>query len=907
MTLPKIDQKPGGTRSYHGGHGFNTETENMVMHARFNTRYTKDGEKVFFLEEIQSDLHQKANIYDESEMDYLRRLRRYAEDPSSYEIEPNDAVSDLGVKPLGPGAEKWAVKIVEKGTGRARKVKAPPEDQPDNVGEIITTEMGSPIRVGTKFRMEREDTMILNVGNRSRLYERFLEETGQQQIIHRIPRQPNIFGQEARMVGEEGEMRLVDPDQMTIFDVDFDAIAAEEVEATKQQIRDFVSWAVGRVLANQESILRQVPREGRRMDGRDADGWITINRIEGDVGKFPFKKTWDELLLKRLVRWAAQKGYDRFAWTHAREQGMRYGSTYYERHPDWNRQKDAVVVKVWYDRADGETKFFDGSGHRVHNGFFPDRNELESNLDSYLSPEAKAAVLDKIFGPDPDSDANQDLLDELREEFSVDVFEEYNQRWVVQSESGDYDYYSNESDADYEADRLNNDLAAEYAGQKMNEQEQLIEDEELDPDDAHDEDYFESEWWEGFHNGDIDGYRAYDTYDLDEIYIKYTIYDASGDPVMDQYGDQRVYESEDEGYEALDEYVEELVRERGVGSGNVTIDIDESQWRIPEQDEDRPKFEYVLRAEEGQADARPFVTRYEELTKNVLGRIARKQGKTNLEMLDVGAIEDVRVRVKFYTRALMEQTTDETGRPIVTFDVPDGSSQVPYQSSNFENEYEAARWMSQFVPPKRLSDEAIDRYEYMGMTRRSMDDWLAQTPLSTRGYNEEGVAGSSINSQAHIMARWIKKDGEEGYWRMAVLGRGHHLETVEQRRQFRESMSSQNPDDFRFFIWHRDDDSVPMNTSYTQSAFREAGKSEPFRSGPWPSFKITDELKNSVLLKEKIPLFSLTAPNKNVRVQQQVVRDETGDTVTIEADSDQLLRWADKRLSNLQSLMECIG
>jgi non-ribosomal peptide synthetase component E (peptide arylation enzyme) len=38
----------------------------------------------------------------------------------------------------------------------------------------------------------------------------------------------------------------------------------------------------------------------------------------------PFKSTWHELALKRILRYAAEKGYDRIAWTTGEQQAARY-------------------------------------------------------------------------------------------------------------------------------------------------------------------------------------------------------------------------------------------------------------------------------------------------------------------------------------------------------------------------------------------------------------------------------------------------------------------------------------------------------------------------------------------------------------------------------------------------------
>ena len=38
----------------------------------------------------------------------------------------------------------------------------------------------------------------------------------------------------------------------------------------------------------------------------------------------PFKKTWPELLMKRMIRYASENGYDGISWTPGEEQAARY-------------------------------------------------------------------------------------------------------------------------------------------------------------------------------------------------------------------------------------------------------------------------------------------------------------------------------------------------------------------------------------------------------------------------------------------------------------------------------------------------------------------------------------------------------------------------------------------------------
>jgi len=75
---------------------------------------------------------------------------------------------------------------------------------------------------------------------------------------------------------------------------------------------------------------------------------LAVNGQYEGVPDAPFKKTWPELLLKRMVREAAEKGYDQIAWTD--------GATQAERYPNALRQKVSAIS--WTPR--GQTQ-----GHRL--------------------------------------------------------------------------------------------------------------------------------------------------------------------------------------------------------------------------------------------------------------------------------------------------------------------------------------------------------------------------------------------------------------------------------------------------------------------------------------------------------------------------------------------------------------
>ncbi len=66
----------------------------------------------------------------------------------------------------------------------------------------------------------------------------------------------------------------------------------------------------------------------------------------------PFAKTWHEFVLKRMIRWAAENGYDRIAWTTGKQQAQRYSLSkqirelHYTPRPDKGDYLIAVTTKA---------------------------------------------------------------------------------------------------------------------------------------------------------------------------------------------------------------------------------------------------------------------------------------------------------------------------------------------------------------------------------------------------------------------------------------------------------------------------------------------------------------------------------------------------------------------------------
>lgn len=67
-------------------------------------------------------------------------------------------------------------------------------------------------------------------------------------------------------------------------------------------------------------------------------------RIADSVPDAPFKTTWHELALKRMLRWAAENGYDKMAWTPGDVQNDRYDLSKHISSVSWNDNNGKLVA-----------------------------------------------------------------------------------------------------------------------------------------------------------------------------------------------------------------------------------------------------------------------------------------------------------------------------------------------------------------------------------------------------------------------------------------------------------------------------------------------------------------------------------------------------------------------------------
>jgi len=88
---------------------------------------------------------------------------------------------------------------------------------------------------------------------------------------------------------------------------------------------DLPAQALNDIRRNPESIeAYDLPEEAKAVLREYTNAWAAKKAHGETVPDAPFRKTWHEFFLKRLIREAAEKGYDKIGWTTGEQQAERY-------------------------------------------------------------------------------------------------------------------------------------------------------------------------------------------------------------------------------------------------------------------------------------------------------------------------------------------------------------------------------------------------------------------------------------------------------------------------------------------------------------------------------------------------------------------------------------------------------
>jgi hypothetical protein len=113
------------------------------------------------------------------------------------------------------------------------------------------------------------------------------------------------------------------------------------------------------------------------------------------VPDMPFKQDWHELAIKRMLRHAAENGYDQLAWTTGEQQAARY---------DLSKH----IGRVTYDPTDSTLQAFDPSGNNV---LIETVDPTANAISEYIGKEPAQKLMEKIdaYGPAAEGQDEPDI------------------------------------------------------------------------------------------------------------------------------------------------------------------------------------------------------------------------------------------------------------------------------------------------------------------------------------------------------------------------------------------------------------------------------------------------------------------------------------------------------------------
>jgi hypothetical protein len=131
---------------------------------------------------------------------------------------------------------------------------------------------------------------------------------------------------------------------------------------------------------------------------------------QGAVPDAPFKQNWHELVMKRMLRQAAENGYDRLAWTTGDQQADLY---------DLSKH----IGKVEYDPEQGELTAYDPKGKKVIDGERAEPTVKE--LTPYMGQDLAEKLVDQIENYEPQGGFDEDYAyQSAAEQYGIDERDE---------------------------------------------------------------------------------------------------------------------------------------------------------------------------------------------------------------------------------------------------------------------------------------------------------------------------------------------------------------------------------------------------------------------------------------------------------------------------------------------------
>jgi len=303
--------------------------KDILAFTRLKDRIDTDGKKVLFVEEIQSDWHQTGR-------------------KKGYKINPRDE----------------RVLLAEAKKLRKERDEFLKGSETDTLDETFTEDL---------FKLSDEE-----------FYKKYPINPKIQEIDNRI----NEIERELRP-GKPKEILKLNKDDVSVEEISFSYI----VKPTDENLRIFDSTSqeikvgkgiVGSSDAAKDYALKMYNETIDKKNRRASDDFLEKSRSA--VPDAPFRKTWHEMVFRRILRMAAEGGYDKVAWTTGEQQNERFKLS---KHIDRIILSDNSKLSTNGAKDGYHLKATDKSGNLVVDKFVKDQDELSD----YIGKEAAEKIL----------------------------------------------------------------------------------------------------------------------------------------------------------------------------------------------------------------------------------------------------------------------------------------------------------------------------------------------------------------------------------------------------------------------------------------------------------------------------------------------------------------------------------
>jgi diguanylate cyclase (GGDEF)-like protein len=329
--------------------------EPVLVHIRFDERATKDGRRVLFLEEVQSDWFEQL----EKQTTKQRKLQRFVDEhPEIIERHSvlkqetdalhetwaklqtevsnrHKAVESVVPRPIGPNAIAYAWQddlenfLYEGNPAVLRRYFNDDAHFQSVVGTV--TDRRNEYVVAQKEFTETRNRYDQAMVEYAELDGQIPEGVLDAQTIVRV--QSELRDLEEKLADASEALLQHETNKPPGWSDDINALRAEQriraneelpfagwspAALTDEQLADAIAWH------SDHEIMLEEPHALRQRIAERRGVLQNLQSQEEIIADAPFSQNWQELAFKRMARWAAENGYDAVGWTTAKQQANRY-------------------------------------------------------------------------------------------------------------------------------------------------------------------------------------------------------------------------------------------------------------------------------------------------------------------------------------------------------------------------------------------------------------------------------------------------------------------------------------------------------------------------------------------------------------------------------------------------------